>query len=392
MNVRLAARIGRIAVSSTLAVMMEAERYKSSGADVVDFSVGEPDFPTPGHVKRAGIHAIEQNYTKYTATSGLQDLREAICKWHAAQFGSSYTPAECIVSVGGKQAIFNTISILVDSMEEVIIPVPYWVSYPDMVNYVGGRPIFVHTAEPDFRLLAEQIEAAISPSTKMVIVNSPCNPTGAVISANEFARIHEVCKHRNVWLLSDECYSHFLYDGAKRYSVASICDSKSNTIVAGSLSKTFAMTGWRIGYALAPRPLIEAMLKLQSQSTANATTISQHAALEALRGSTDSVMRMLTEYSRRRTRMVEGLRSITGITCNAPEGSFYVFPKIVNGNTSNPEDTAQLAHELLKTEHVALVPGEAFGLRGYWRLSYATSMDRIEEGLRRIRRFFRGSR
>lgn len=398
---QLAERVNRISVSPTLAVLTEAERYKARGIDVVDFGPGEPDFPTPEHIKRAAIRAIEQNYTKYTATAGILPLREAICAWHAAQFGSSYASAECIVTVGGKHAVFNVISALIEPGDEVIIPTPYWVSFPDIVKFAGGRPVFVPTEAADsFCLRAPQVEAAITPRTRIAIVNSPNNPSGAVIPPDEFARIYEVCRKRGVWLLSDECYSHFVYGTTKPYSIAGIQGSQPHVIIVGSLSKTFSMTGWRIGYALAPHGLVEAMLKLQSQSTSNPTSIAQYAALEALRGPMDSVATMLAEYARRRARILEGLRAISGVTCNAPDGAFYVFPnfrvRAVNGspralNASSTPDTTALARQLLEREHVVVVPGEAFGAPGFLRFSYATSIERIEEGLRRLERFFQSA-
>jgi len=396
--VQLAERVNRISVSATMAVLTEAERYKARGIDVVDFGPGEPDFPTPEHIKRAAIWAIEQNFTKYTPTAGIAPLREAICSWHAAQFTSAYAPAECIVSVGGKHAVFNAINALVEPGDEVLIPAPYWVSFPDIVKYAGGRPVFVPTEAGDgFCLRAVQVEKALSPRTRVLIVNSPNNPTGAVVPPDEFARIYEVCQRRGVWLLSDECYSHFTYGPVRPFSVASIPGSKPHIIVVGSLSKTFSMTGWRVGYALAPQQLADAMLKLQSQTTSNPTSISQYAALEALRGPMDSVATMLAEYARRRARILEGLRSIPGITCNTPEGAFYVFPnlsaRLGNGAARGPaargaQDTTALARQLLESEHLVVVPGEAFGAPGFLRLSYATSIDRIEEGLRRLERFF----
>jgi len=395
--VQLAERVNRISVSATLAVLTEAERYKARGIDVVDFGPGEPDFPTPEHIKRAAIRAIEQNFTKYTATAGIAPLREAVCAWHAAQFGSSYAPGECIVSVGGKHAIFNTINALIEPGDEVLIPVPYWVSFPDIVKYAGGRPVFVPTETADgFCLRAAQVEGLLGPRTRVLIVNSPNNPTGAVVPPEEFARLYEVCRRRGVWLLSDECYSHFTYGSTRPYSVAGIAGSKPHLIVVGSLSKTFSMTGWRVGYALAPQPLVDAMLKLQSQSTSNPTSISQYAALEALTGPMDSVATMLAEYARRRARILAGLRAIPGVTCTAPDGAFYVFPHVAArlGNGSGAlaaigaQDTAALARLLLEREHLAVVPGEAFGAPGFLRFSYATSIERIEEGLRRLERFF----
>jgi aspartate aminotransferase len=387
--IQLTERINRIEVSPTLAVLMEAEKLKARGIDVVDFGPGEPDFPTPEHIKRAGIRAIEQNFSKYTATAGIAPLREAICAWHKAQLGSNYQPSECIVSVGGKHALFNTISSLIQSGDEVLIPAPYWVSFPDIVKYAGGRPIIVPTEASDgFRLRAAEVEKALGPRSKLLIVNSPNNPTGAVIPPDEFARIYEVCRRRGVWLLSDECYSHFVYGEAKPFSIASMPDSKPHVIIAGSCSKTFAMTGWRIGYALAPKPLVDGMLKLQSQSTSNPTSIAQHAALEAMRGPMDMVRTMLEEYARRRTRILEGMRAIRGITCNAPDGAFYVFPNVSARIKNGAGDSAALAKQLLEREHVVVVPGEAFGAPGFLRFSYATSMERIEEGLRRLGHFF----
>ncbi len=389
MTLQLAERVNRISISPTLAVLSEAERYKARGIDLVDFGPGEPDFPTPDHIKRAAIRAIEQNFTKYTATAGIAPLREAICRWHAAQFGSSYEPAECIVNVGGKHAIFNSINALIQAGDDVLIPAPYWVSFPDIVKYAGGRPVFLQTDAADgFCLRATQVEAALTPRTRVLIVNSPNNPTGAVIPPQEFARIYDVCERRDVWLLSDECYSHFTYGDARPHSVAGLPGSKPHVIIVGSLSKTFAMTGWRIGYTLAPQPLVEATLKLQSQSTSNATSISQYAALEALRGPMDSVATMLAEYARRRARILAGMRAIPGITCTAPEGAFYVFPNAAAKLRNGAADTTALARHLLERQHVVVVPGEAFGAPGFLRISYATSMERIEEGLRRLERFF----
>ncbi len=395
---QLSERVERISVSPTLAVLQEAERYKSRGVDVVDFGPGEPDFPTPEHIKRAAVRALEQNFTKYTATAGIAPLRQAVCEWHRAQLGSSYELSECIVSVGGKQAVFNAINALVNPGDEVLIPAPYWVSYPDIVRYAGGQPVILPTrAEEGFRLQAEEAEARMTPRTRVLIVNSPNNPSGAVIPPEDFARLLELCERRNVWLLSDECYSHFVYGGARPFSVASLPGAKPRVIIAGSLSKTFAMTGWRIGFALGPAPLVDAMIKLQSQMTSNPTSIAQYAALEALRGPMDTVASMLAEYGRRRARILEGLAAIPGISCVPPQGAFYVFPNVEGcprtgamrrGGTNGAPDTAAVARQLLEEQHVVVVPGEAFGAPGFLRISYATSLERIEEGLRRLERFF----
>src|ERR1700732_2873559 len=290
-------RINRIQISPTSAVIAEAEKLKAKGVDIADFGPGEPDFPTPDHIKKAAICAIEQNFTKYTATGGIMPLREAICTWHKRELRSHYDPKECVVNVGGKHSIFNVVSVLVQQGDEVIILAPYWVSYPDIVKYAGGTPVHVQTRPEDgFSVKASVIEKAIGPKTRMVILSSPNNPTGGVVPPDEYERIFAVCRKRNVWLMSDECYSHFTYEPHKPYSVASAASSKENVIIVGSVSKTFAMTGWRIGYTLGPEALIHALIKLQSQSTSNATSIAQYAALEAMRGTMETVPVMLAEY------------------------------------------------------------------------------------------------
>jgi aspartate aminotransferase len=386
---QLSDRVNRISSSPTMVVLAAATQLKAKGVDVADFGPGEPDFPTPEHIKRAGIKAIEENRTKYTPVPGLPALREAICEWHARELGSSYQPAECLVSVGGKHAIFNAVCSLINAGDEVVIPAPYWVTYPDVVKYAGGKPVVLNTrGEEDFLVRASELEKLLTPRTRMVIVNSPSNPSGAVIPEDEFQKILALCQRKGIWLMSDECYSHFTYGEAKPYSIASVPDSKPGLITIGSMSKTFAMTGWRIGYTLAPQRLIAAMTKLQGQSTSNPTSIAQYAAIEAMRGPMDSVPVMLAEYARRRERIVAGLRAIPGVTCNAPSGAFYVFPNIsAHFSKEMPDDTAA-AKQLLDREQVAVVPGEAFGAPGYLRLSYATSMERIDEGLRRLNRFF----
>jgi len=387
--VQLADRVNRISISPTAAVLAAAERLRAQGVDLADFGPGEPDFPTPDNIQQAAIRALKEGRTKYTPTAGIGPLREAIVKWHAAQLGSSYTVPECIVSVGGKHAIFNAFCCLLSKGDEVLIPAPYWVSYPDMVLYTGATPVPVMTDASDgFRLRAEQVARAITPRTKLLIVNSPSNPSGAVVPADEFAKIYEVCREKNIWLMTDECYSHFVYGTEKPYSLASLPGTKPNIIVAGSLSKTFAMTGWRIGYALAPEPLISAMTKVQSQSTSNPTSVAQYAALEALTGPMDTVAVMLAEYSRRRDRIVAGLRAIPGVTCVEPGGAFYAYPNVSAHLGNGIADTTELAKQLLEKQHLVTVPGDAFGTPGYIRLSYATSIDRIDEGLRRLDAFF----
>jgi len=389
MNERFASRVDRITVSPTMVVLAEAEKLRARGLDVVDFGPGEPDFPTPIHIKEAAIDALARNRTKYTPTAGIAPLREAVSRWHAQQLGSSYEPGESIVCVGGKHAIYNAVMALVQEGDEVLIPSPYWVSFPDIVKIAGGEPVFVPTeASAGFSLRAQQLQEAITPRTRMAIINSPNNPTGAVIPPAEFEKIYDLCRRHGIWLLSDECYSHFTYGNARPYSVASIKGSKPHLIIVGSLSKTFSMTGWRLGYALAPKPVIEAMLKVQSQATSNPCSISQYAALAALTGPMDSVPVMLAEYARRRARILAGLSAIPGVSCPEPSGAFYAFPDVSVHLVNGSGDATALARHLLEREQVAVVPGDAFGAPGYLRFSYATSIDRIEEGLRRLERFF----
>ena len=386
---QLAARVNRISISPTAAVVAAAEKLRAQGVDLADFGPGEPDFPTPERIVNAAIRALHEGRTKYTPTGGIGPLRDAICKWHAKEFGSSYTAPECIVSVGGKHVLFNAFCCLLEKGDEVLIPAPYWVTYPDIVLFTGATPVPVMTDPSDgFQLHAEQVARAITPKTKMLIVNSPSNPSGAVVPREEFEKIYEVCRAKGIWLVTDECYSHFVYGNEKPYSLASVPGSKPNIIVAGSLSKTFAMTGWRVGYALAPEALVSAMVKLQSQSTSNVTSIAQYAALEAMTGPMDTVAAMLAEYSKRRDRIVSGLRAIPGVTCVEPGGAFYAFPNVSAHLRKGVADTTALAKALLEKQHLVVVPGEAFGTPGYLRLSYATSIERIEEGLRRLEKFF----
>jgi aspartate aminotransferase len=391
--VQLTDRINRIQTSPIALVLNAAEQLKAKGVDIADFGPGEPDFPTPDHIKKAAIKAIEENRTKYTATGGIMALREAIAAWHKRELGSDYSAKECAVTVGGKHSIFNAISVLIQHGDEVILPSPYWVSFPDIIKYAGGTPVIVQTrAEDGFSAKAADIEKAITPKTKMVIINSPSNPSGGVVDGPEFEKILAVCKKRNIWVMGDECYSHFVYEPHKPFSIASAKDSKANVIIIGSVSKTFAMTGWRIGYTLAPEELIQATIRVQSQCTTNPTSIAQYAALEAMRGSMDTVPPMLAEYTKRRKRIVEGLRAIPGITCEWPAGAFYAFPNVSahlgEGKNATAKNCTELSKLLLEKAHVALVPGEAFGAPGFLRLSYATSIERIEEGLRRLEKFF----
>lgn len=385
----LSERISRISVSSTLAVVQKATKLKASGVNLVDFGAGEPDFPTPDNIKRAAIEALNQNFTKYTPTSGIKELKEAIIERHAKDFGSNYKVEECLVTVGGKQAIFEAVAATINHGDEVILAAPYWVSYLDIVKYAGGKPVLLQTREDDgFQLHAAEVEKLVTPKTRMIIVNSPSNPTGAVVPPEEMEKLLALVISRNFLLMSDECYCQFLYEGRKPFSLGH-SRNRENLIVVGSMSKTYAMTGWRIGFALGDRNLLGSMLKLQSHSTSNATSIAQKAALEALRGPQDSVQAMLAEYQRRRDIIVAGLREIPGIQCTMPAGAFYVYPNVGSYlKKDGITDSQALVDRLLDEARVAVVPGSAFGTQDHVRLSYATSREIIEEGLRRLRKFF----
>lgn len=387
-SLAVAERMATITVSSTMKVAADADRMRREGIDVVDFGAGEPDFPTPDNIKQAAIDAINKNFTKYTPAGGTQDLKQAIIDRHRIDYGTNYTAAETVVSVGGKHVCFNAMQAVINPGDEVIIPVPYWVTYKDVVNYAYGKCVFVETNEADgFNLTAAMIEKALTPKTKMVLINSPSNPSGAVLPNSEFIKIFELTKERGIWLMTDECYCRFLYD-AEPFSIAAQPGAKENVIVAGSLSKTYSMTGWRIGFALAPAPVASAMMKLQSHSTSNPTSIAQKASVEALRGPQDSVTTMLKAFRERRDFVVNRMRQIPGVSLQVPQGAFYVYPNLSGvlgkGGINTP---MQFCEKLLSDAHVAVVPGEAFGTDKHVRISYATSMHELERGLDRMHKY-----
>ena len=384
----LAERVSLISVSSTMKVAADADRLRREGVDVVDFGAGEPDFPTPENIKQAAIQAIAEDFTKYTAAGGTPELKQAICERHRHDYGTAYSPAECIVSVGGKHVIFNLMQVLLNAGDEVVIPVPYWVTYKDVVNYAGGKCVFVETDEAGgFALTAAMLEPYITDKTKLIVINSPSNPSGAVLDREEFERIYHLASQRGVWLLTDECYCRFLYEGDP-FSIAAMPGAKDHVLVAGSLSKTYAMTGWRIGFGLAPASIIGAINKLQSHSTSNPTSIAQKAAVEALRGPQDSVTVMLDEYRTRRDFVLKRLRQIPGVTIQEPKGAFYAYPNIGAALGKNGIRTPmQFAEKLLGEAHVAVVPGEAFGTDRHVRISYAASLDELSRGLDRMHEF-----
>jgi aspartate aminotransferase len=385
----LSDRINRIEVSATMAVVAEAAKLREQGADLVDYGAGEPHFSTPQHIKDAAIAAINADFTRYTAVGGITELREAIVKRHAADFGSAYNRDECIASTGGKLALFNAIQVLVDHGDEVILPIPYWVSFKDIIQYAGGIPVFVETEEGNgFKLTPRMIEQAITPHTKALILNSPSNPSGAVVKPEDMRTIMQLCHERGIYVIADECYSYLDFSGAY-ISVGAYHETKEHAVIIGSLSKTYAMTGWRLGYALAPAPVTKAMQKLQSQSTSSGTSVVQKAGVAALNGPQECVAQMRADYIRLRDRVLEGLAEISGIRCAKPNGAFYVYPNIAaffgRKGINSPADVAR---KLLHEAHVVTVPSEAFGTQEHIRISYATSRQELDKGLERMKKFF----
>ncbi len=388
-ELRLTDRINRIEPSATMTVVAEADKLRSQGIDVVGFGAGEPHFSTPQHIKEAAIAAIQENFTKYTPVAGTAELRDAIAHRHNMDFDSDYRREEVIASVGGKQALFNAIQVLVDHRDEVILPVPYWVSFKDIVRYAGGDCVLLETDENQgFRVTAEMVARLISPRTKAIILNSPSNPSGAVMSPEDMTEVVRLAHQRGIWVLSDECYVYLNY-AARNFSVGALREYKERFVLLGSLSKTYAMTGWRLGYALAPSAVAGAIAKLQSQSTSNPTSIVQKAAVAALKGPQDCVEQMRLEYIQLRDHVVEGLRSIPGMTCTMPEGAFYAYPNISAFlGRAGLKSASDVAGRLLREAHVATVPGEGFGTSDHIRISYATSRAELDRGLERMRKFF----
>jgi aspartate aminotransferase len=386
--VKLTDRINRIEPSATMAVVAEADKLRQQGIDVVDFGAGEPHFSTPQHIKDAAILAIQNNFTKYTAVGGTPELRDAIVHRHAVDFDSDYRREEAIASTGGKHALFNAIQVLVDHGDEVILPVPYWVSFKDIVRYAGGNCVLLETDENDgFRVTTKMIERLITPRTKLIILNSPSNPSGAVMSPEDLMEVVRLATERGIWGISDECYVYLNYTG-KRFSVGALREFRNRIVIVGSLSKTYAMTGWRLGYALAPASVTSAMQKLQSQSTSNPTSIVQKAAVAALKGPQACVDEMQREYITLRDHVVNGLRSIPGVKCTKPEGAFYAYPNISSFfGRGGVGSASELAGRLLREAHVATVPGEGFGTSDHIRVSYATSIAELDRGLERMRKF-----
>jgi aspartate aminotransferase len=390
---KLAARVNKIQPSPTLAIAAKAKALKAQGVDVVGFGAGEPDFDTPANIREAGKKAIDAGFTRYMPVGGADDLKDAIIAKMKRDHGLEYTRDEISVACGAKHTLYNISQALIQEGDEVIIPGPYWVSYPDQVVLAGGTPVFIMTDESTgFKITPEQLEKTITSKTRYLILNSPCNPTGSTYSKEELAALGEVLlKHEQVLVVADDIYERLIYDGLKFYNIAQVVPAlKNRTIVVNGVSKTYAMTGWRIGYACGPKELMAAMTKMQSQSTSNATSIAQKASVEALNGSQDAVAAMCVEFEKRRTYIVDRLNAMPDVSCFKSNGAFYVFPNFsaCYGKTTPAgkkiENSSDFAAYLLEDAKVALVPGIAFGDDRYARLSYAISMENIKKGMDRI--------
>lgn len=388
---KLAARVGRIVPSPTLSITATAKAMAAQGIDVIDFASGEPDFDTPEPVKAAAEAAIRAGFTKYTPSSGIDELRSAIVDKLKEEQGLHYDKSQILVSCGAKHSLYNVAEALLEAGDELIIPVPFWVSYQDQTLLNDATPVLLQTQERDgYTITQEALEAVITPRTKAIIVNSPCNPTGATYDRTTLERIAAVALRHDLVIISDEIYEKVLYDGVQHISIASLSpEVAARTVVINGVSKAYAMTGWRIGYAAGPKPLLTAMANIQSQSTSNPCSISQKAAVAALRLGNPFTTVMVAEFDRRRRLMVERLNKMPGVTCRMPTGAFYAFPNVSGLLTKRWKNqpigsAANLATYLLNEAQVALVPGEPFGSDVHIRLSYATSMEAIERGLTRI--------
>jgi aspartate aminotransferase len=387
MNYKISHRAASLSPSLTLAIDSKAKQMKADGQDVVGFGAGEPDFDTPQHIKDAAAKALADGFTKYTPASGIPELRQAIADKFKRENGLAYKPSQIIVSCGGKHSCYNVILATCQEGDEVIIPAPYWLSYPEMVKLAGAKPVILETTDQsEFKVTAAQLRAAVTPNTRLFILNSPSNPTGSVYTPEEIKALGDICVEKGVLIMSDEIYEHLLYDGAQHKSVASFSPAHlEHTIIVHGFAKAWSMTGWRLGFLAAPEPIAKAIDAIQSHSTSNPTSFAQKGGVAALNGPQDHLPKWLAEFSERRGYAWKRLNSIPGISCVNAKGAFYLFPNIAKTGLKSSEFCARL----LETEKVAAVPGIAFGADNYLRISYATSMASIEKGLDRIDRFCR---
>lgn len=387
MNYRISQGAASLSPSLTLAIDAKAKAMKAAGEDVVGFGAGEPDFDTPQHIKDAAAKALAAGFTKYTPSSGIPELREAIAEKFKRENGLSFKPSQVIVSCGGKHSCYNVILATCGVGDEVIIPAPYWLSYPEMVKLAGAKPVILQTTDKtEFKVTPEQLRKAITPNTRLFILNTPSNPTGSVYSPEEIKALGDVCVEKNILIMSDEIYEHLLYDGAKHKSVASFSpDHLAHTIIVHGFAKAWSMTGWRLGFLAAPEPIAKAIDAVQSHSTSNPCSFAQKGGVAALTGPQDHLPKWLAEFDKRRRFAHQKLNSIPGISCVNAKGAFYLFPNISGTGLKSSDFCAKL----LETEKVAAVPGVAFGADDYIRLSYATGMANIEKGLERIDKFCR---
>jgi aspartate aminotransferase len=386
----LSSRMSRIAPSPTLRVTAEADRLRRQGVDVVDLGAGEPDFPTPAHIKHAAQRAIEMDFTKYTPSAGITELRQAICDRYRLDYGVEYRIEETIVTAGGKQALYNAAMALFEEGDEVITHGPFWPSIPEQIKLAGATPVVVHThADDGFAIRAEPLLAAITARTKAIVINSPCNPTGALIAEEELAAIADAAAARGIWVIADLTYEKLVYEPIPHNLPRVLTERlRDRTVLCSAASKAYAMTGWRAGWALAPAQVIAACNAVQGHSTSNVASVTQKAAVAALTGPQDSITTMLNEYRLRRDKVWEWITAEPLFTCMKPQGAFYLFPYAAEAlEPAGVRTTSEFAEQLLEEAHVALTAGEGFDAPGYFRISYATSLDRLREGVTRIQEF-----
>lgn len=377
--------VAEMEVSSTLAVLMEAERLRAEGKDVIDFGAGEPDFTTPENIKDAAKRALDENFTRYTPAAGIPALKLAIIEMMKRDFSAEYEPSEVTATVGGKQAIFNAMASVVNAGDDVLIPSPYWVTFPEIARFLRARPVFIETESKGFLLTADMVRERVTPRTRLLIINSPNNPSGRIVPPDEFRRIVEVAEEKDFQVISDECYLYFAYPPARPFTAGQLpAELRNRVMVCGSFSKSHAMTGWRIGFALGRKEWIQSMLKILSHSTSNVNSITQKAAIEAAIGPQEPRAAMLAEYKKRRDWLVPALNEIEGIRCHTPEGAFYVLADVKGLLGGGLSDSSDFARYLLERAYVVVTPGAAFGAEGHIRISYANSLEAIRRGVERI--------